>query len=256
MFKGLKGGFFDFDKYFSVSETPCRRCVQYELELCTTTGAESFINNQKFNRSEGSIIFARPGDERFSRGSYKCLYLDFSCDDEDFSKRYLDKLAPFIIFDDTEFIRKSISDIVTASDEPEVLLAESLLKAIILKLYITSMTSQKCRSRYSENIARACMFISENFHSGIGINEIAEAASLSPSFTYVEFKKNTGLTPHEYLTRKRLEFARSQLIFTNNSVGIISTGCGFENPNYLNYIFKKNYGLTPLSYRKKFRQSF
>ena len=64
------------------------------------------------------------------------------------------------------------------------------------------------------------------------------------------FKKETGLTPLQYLTDKRLENAASTLstFFGKGNVSETARLCGFADPLYFSRLFKKKYGVSPRSY--------
>lgn len=78
------------------------------------------------------------------------------------------------------------------------------------------------------------------------------------NYDYVRklFKKETGVTPHEYLISKRMERARELLSgrltnrYSNYSVSQIAELCGFSEPLYFSRVFKKRYGVSPSEYKK------
>ena len=65
------------------------------------------------------------------------------------------------------------------------------------------------------------------------------------------FKEATGKGFKEYITDKRLEYARELLQTTTCTVAEISGMSGFENTVYFSSVFKTKYGLPPTQYRKK-----
>lgn len=73
------------------------------------------------------------------------------------------------------------------------------------------------------------------------------------NYDYVRklFKKETGVTPHEYLLECRMQFARELIAsgignrYSNYSVGQIAEACGFSEPLYFSRVFKKYYGFSP-----------
>lgn len=64
------------------------------------------------------------------------------------------------------------------------------------------------------------------------------------------FKKETGLTPLQYLTSKRLENAASTLASFCGTCNVSETAlmCGFSDPLYFSRLFKKRYGVSPRNY--------
>ena len=261
MFEKIKGGYFSFEKSRTVTRTVC----EYELELCLSSDAESYLNGNKYLRIKDSILFAKPGETRRSAGKFQCYFLHFTCSDKEFCEKYLDSIPTQIFSADCVEIKKTIQNIMLLIGElPEQKslpdssrrLIDAMITAMLLKLYLlTENQSVTVSHKYASNIAKACEYIEQNFRSSISIDDIAAAALLSPSFTYVEFKNETGCTPHEFLLNKRLCYARDRLIFTDKPITQISCECGFTNPNYLNCIFKKKYKTTPKKFRNEYRKS-
>lgn len=64
------------------------------------------------------------------------------------------------------------------------------------------------------------------------------------------FKRETGLTPLQYLTEKRLENAASTLSTYCGKANISETArlCGFDDPLYFSRLFKRKYGASPRNY--------
>ena len=65
-----------------------------------------------------------------------------------------------------------------------------------------------------------------------------------------EFKQYIGISPKQYLIRRRLNASRILLVNTDMKVYEIAMNVGYENINNFILHFKKQYGLTPSDYRK------
>lgn len=73
------------------------------------------------------------------------------------------------------------------------------------------------------------------------------------SYDYLRklFKKELGVTPHRYLTDKRLQTAADMLSYgygDSHNIAEISQQCGFREPLYFSRMFKKKYGVAPSYY--------
>lgn len=73
------------------------------------------------------------------------------------------------------------------------------------------------------------------------------------SYDYLRklFKKELGVTPHKYLSDKRLQTAADMLTYgylDSNNIAEISQQCGFREPLYFSRVFKKKYGVAPSYY--------
>ena len=71
------------------------------------------------------------------------------------------------------------------------------------------------------------------------------------------FKKETGVTPHEYLTRARMRRAKEIILsgvtnrYSEYTVTQIAEACGFAEPLYFSRVFKKYFGVSPSRYVDK-----
>lgn len=83
--------------------------------------------------------------------------------------------------------------------------------------------------------------------------------TLPLNYDYVRklFKSEVGATPHDFLTRARMERAKAILLsgvtnrYSNYSVTQIAEACGFSEPLYFSRVFKKYYGVAPSHYLKE-----
>ena len=78
------------------------------------------------------------------------------------------------------------------------------------------------------------------------------------NYDYVRklFKKETGVTPREYLNSIRMYRAREYIEngitnnYSNFTVSQIAEACGFAEPLYFSRVFKKHFGVSPMLYQK------
>lgn len=78
------------------------------------------------------------------------------------------------------------------------------------------------------------------------------------NYDYVRklFKKELGLTPHDYLLEERMKLARGLILggisnrYSPYSVSQIAEACGFAEPLYFSRVFKKYFGVAPSEYGK------
>lgn len=78
--------------------------------------------------------------------------------------------------------------------------------------------------------------------------------SLPFSYDYLRklFKKEMGITPHQYLCEKRLDTAAeylSSIYNDSDNIADVARQCGFSEPLYFSRMFKKKYGTAPSFYR-------
>lgn len=81
------------------------------------------------------------------------------------------------------------------------------------------------------------------------LKKIARTVNLHPTYFSNRFRETLGLTPMQLLTDLRLRQARTLLLTTEETVGEISSRCGYNDPFYFTRVFKKNTGLNPRQFR-------
>ena len=115
--------------------------------------------------------------------------------------------------------------------------------------YINDTISGKNKESGGKTVAAAKEYIRAHLDSKLPIDQIAISVHLSPDYLGKIFKKETGETIQTYITRKRMEKARSLLLNTDKPVSQICFDIGFDNPSYFIRVFKDYNGITPKKYR-------
>lgn len=101
----------------------------------------------------------------------------------------------------------------------------------------------------SERIRATVEWLGEHYGSRISISAMAERALMSERNFLRRFRAEMGHTPHEYLSKVRLENARKLLITTALPVDKIARHCGLFNGDHLRKHFVKQFGMSPVEYR-------
>jgi AraC-like DNA-binding protein len=99
-----------------------------------------------------------------------------------------------------------------------------------------------------QRIASAKIYIDENYHEPIDLEEISQRAFFSRFHFHRLFTKIYRRTPHQYLTQKRLDKAKD-LLAENKPVTEVCTEVGFESIGSFSILFKKEIGFAPTYYR-------
>lgn len=99
---------------------------------------------------------------------------------------------------------------------------------------------------------RALALIGEEFSNpDISLVFVAGRIGVSPNYLSALIKKRTGKSFVDYLTQKRMEAAREQLLHTSLKVREISEACGYNDQHYFSYCFKKFAGVSPNMLRQQ-----
>ncbi|MBP1963192.1 helix-turn-helix domain-containing protein [Paenibacillus aceris] len=109
----------------------------------------------------------------------------------------------------------------------------------------------KISSSVTKAITETIIYIDLHYNEDLSIKDMAKMIHLT-AYAYIRtFKRQTGLTPYEYLLKLRITKARMLLEQTDNSVNEISEQVGFNNVNNFIRKFKDLTNTTPLKYRQQ-----
>ena len=99
-------------------------------------------------------------------------------------------------------------------------------------------------------IAKSQKYILEHFSDyGISLQTISEHVRLSPAYFSKLYKKETGESYIDYITRVRLEQAKKYLKESDMRISEIGTLVGYPNSQYFSTLFRKYTGISPAEYR-------
>ncbi|HHY82408.1 MAG TPA: response regulator [Clostridiales bacterium] len=116
---------------------------------------------------------------------------------------------------------------------------------------ISSYLNSKDRRRNKKVIEVLKKYMHENYSKDLTVSDIAEKAYLSPCYANYIFKRETGVTLIEYLTRIRIEKARYLLKNSLLKVYEIAEKVGYKSNSYFITVFKEHCKMTPLEYRDR-----
>jgi AraC family transcriptional regulator len=82
------------------------------------------------------------------------------------------------------------------------------------------------------------------------LHEIASVCGLSVSHFSRAFRRTTGISPHAWLLRMRVEAAKAMLRRRDASLSMIALACGFADQSHFTRVFTRRVGLSPGAWRK------
>jgi transcriptional regulator GlxA family with amidase domain len=92
-------------------------------------------------------------------------------------------------------------------------------------------------------------YVEAHLGDSINLAMLAAVAGLSVHHFAREFKQSAGVTPHHYLTRKRVERAQEMLALTDLSLSEVAYATGFSDQGHLARHFRHMLGTTPGAFR-------
>lgn len=125
-----------------------------------------------------------------------------------------------------------------------------LIKDITLKI------NELLQDQGSETANNVCskikVYIDSNFKTKISLTDISQHFGYTPSYVNRIFKKEFSLSPVQYITNKKIEYAKKTLTSNPNlDIKTIALSIGYDDARYFSRVFKNETGKTPSKWIKE-----
>lgn len=120
----------------------------------------------------------------------------------------------------------------------------------LFKLLNSNKSKTADTTKYPQPLNNAIKYINQNISSPLSVENIAKKSFSSVNTIERQFKKHIGISPSQYIRRKRLSNAAT-LLHSGYSVQTAAEKSGFADYSNFIVLFKKYYGITPLKYKKE-----
>ena len=122
--------------------------------------------------------------------------------------------------------------------------------AVFLRI-LSALKQSSDQTDKSDIVRKVIAFVAEDVRVRHSLDTLAEACGYSKNHVIKVFRKETGKSPHEYITDMKIEMAKQQLLNAESSLAQISAECGFGE--YINFYkaFVQSEGCAPLEWKKK-----
>ena len=98
-------------------------------------------------------------------------------------------------------------------------------------------------------VRRVAQYIQENLRQELPLAELSGVVHMSPYHFARLFKRSTGVSPHRFLIRQRIDEARTLLAAQTVPIAEIARSVGFRTPSHFATTFRRFTGMTPSAYR-------
>jgi AraC family transcriptional regulator of arabinose operon len=102
-----------------------------------------------------------------------------------------------------------------------------------------------------DRLLRVIELIDQDLKAQFDLPRLARAASLSVSRFAHLFRAQLGVSPQQFVERRRLDAACRLLELTTRSVASVATEVGYADPLYFSTRFRLHTGLSPTTYRRR-----
>ena len=163
------------------------------------------------------------------------------------------------------FSRSVVHDIELASDLTQAhmlsesgaprLAVDSAMVDVFARLLLRHSDARQPASpvgRESAGVRRMRELMHANIEKSISLTAIARVAGLSRFEALRAFRRETGITPYQYVTSLRVERAR-YLILQGDALSLVAVASGFSDQSHLTRRFKRHFGVTPGAFARATR---
>ena len=214
-------------------EQPCTVTCAYGL--CETAVPIRLGDETLGFLQTGQVFRHKPTNAQFARVAQRVEKLDLDVDGEELKEAYFK----------TPVVSQAKMDSVT-----------NLLSIFAdhLSLRSNQMAVQQTNVE-PPIIARAKQFILDHLTEELSLGQVAKAVNTSIFYFCKLFRKATGITFTEFVSRARTERAKNLLLNPNLRVSEIAFEVGFQSLTHFNRTFKAVVGQSPTEYRSHLPKS-
>ncbi|WP_274651291.1 helix-turn-helix domain-containing protein [Paenibacillus humicola] len=121
----------------------------------------------------------------------------------------------------------------------------------VLPLYLKIMRENN-NTAGKAAVREVCRYIGDNLEKDISLTECSSLFHINVSYLSRLFKKETGVTFHDYLINRKLGEATRLLLDSDRTISQIASMTGFSHRSF-NRVFQRLYKMSPSDYRNHHR---
>ncbi|HEY9630481.1 MAG TPA: AraC family transcriptional regulator [Coleofasciculaceae cyanobacterium] len=132
--------------------------------------------------------------------------------------------------------------------------AESMATALAAHCLRNYSTRKHVLQEYEDGLSKyklkqAFEYMNAHLSENVSLASVSEELEISQFHFCRLFKQSTGMTPHAYLIKQRVERAKQLLKRKEGTMLDIAIECGFANPSHFAKHFRKHTGISPKQFR-------
>ena len=230
-----------------------RPVIMFEINFCTVDGGTTYLDGKAIPIRKNTIICAKPGQKRYTKGLFNCYYANLEIKNEKLRNLLMKIPNAFLIDKENEY-KTIFTDLCKYfnknSNDCEIML-ESLILKLIYNLKRDSIDApifEGAESKQAETIKNAVKYIKEHLNEDLSLKTLSKEFSFSPTYFHNIFKTVMHKPLRVFVEERRVKKAIELLLTSSKSISEISYECGFSSESYFCYAFKRSTGTTPRKY--------
>ena len=232
-----------------------------ELFYVSRGSGEFLIENQRFSIARDDLVIINPHilHTETSQSAAPLSYYTVGVDGISFSFRDQKEFQIFNcrkINTDLLFYFHSLFQELDEKKEGYEEICRHTLSILIAQLRrITDSGFQLVPSFHpSKECAQVKRYLDSNYGEDINLDQLAALSHLNKYYLSHEFTRYYGISPINYLNRRRIEVCKNLLENTDHDISDIAHLAGFSSQSYLAQSFRKSCGMTAMEYRRSRRE--
>lgn len=162
---------------------------------------------------------------------------------------------PELTFAEDAQLAQGLRRLAEAVQGNDNLMAAEVMTELVALLFASpwseGRSAQLVKGGLSSHIRRRAVdYLEAHLDAPIRLQELAELANLSEFHFQRMFRASLGVSPHDWLARRRVEQAKRLLRDGDDPIVQIAAACGFSSQSHLSRAFKDGTGQTPAAYRR------
>lgn len=148
-------------------------------------------------------------------------------------------------------IGKLINECMSTSVAKDIL-ADLTLQELLIRIIQTQTAKSLESDELTDShhpISQVVAFIRANIRENLTLKMLSDRAYMSTSSFYRVFKRETGMSPIDFVLHEKIRHAKKLLRDPHLQVNEVGYMAGFEDPNYFIRLFKKQEGITPKQFQ-------
>ena len=248
-----------------------KRHTTVEISLIKKGDGKCITESESYPFNEGDVFIFAPNEMHvfeFNNDNYEIITIHAEPDiiwnigpefpDSELLKIFFEKNKKFknhithdseISADLSRLITDALYETVEKDKEYIIALKTKLVSILIILLRkfgtVKRKTHVPSRSYNLESIENSILYIKENLTTQLDLDMIAESAHLSRSHFCTVFKRIYGISPWDYITIRRIEYALILLEKGKLNKREIALNCGFNNTANFYRAFSKIVNAIP-----------
>jgi AraC family transcriptional regulator len=135
---------------------------------------------------------------------------------------------------------------VVLSDVASSTLAHRLAQHLVTHYGRPRRRAQRPRGRLAkEAVDTVAQYVDAELAGPLTLERLAKVVYLSPFHFAHAFKATTGLSPHQFVVRRRVERATALLVSVADPVEQVAAAVGFSNVSHFRRLFRRYVGVLP-----------